>query len=102
MRFRVMIVSRAILMLAAIPVLAGAVMLLWNAVVPNTVSGAHPLDYLHALGLLVLSRILFGGFRGRPGWHRRQQWERWQSMTPDEREACRGRMGRWRHAPARD
>ena len=99
MRFRVMIVSRAILMLAAIPVLAGAVMLLWNAVVPNAVSGAHPLDYLHALGLLVLCRILFGGFRGRPGWHRREQWERFQGMTPEERDAFRERMrSRWHGA----
>jgi hypothetical protein len=95
-------VSKAVLMLVAVPVLAGAVMLLWNAVVPNAFTGAHPLDYLHALGLLVLSRILFGGFRGRPGWHRRQQWERWQAMTPEERDACRGRRGSWRHAHGRE
>lgn len=96
MRYKVRIVSKAALLMLAIPLLGGAVMLLWNAVVPLALTGAHPVDYLHALGLLVLCRILFGGFRGRPGWHRREQWERFQGMTPEEREAFRERVrSRW-------
>ena len=79
-------IGKAVLFLAAIAVLGGVVMLLWNEVMPLLFSGAHPVDYLHALGLLVLSRILFGGFRGGGGWHGRRQWRRLQAMTPEERE----------------
>lgn len=37
---------------------------------------------------LVLSAILFGGFRGRSGW---QGWRRrrWEAVTPEEREQLR-------------
>ena len=45
------------------------------------------LDYVHALGLLILCRLLFGGFRGRGFGDRRGHWEKWQAMTPEEREA---------------
>jgi len=76
---------RAMLAVVALAVLAGMVMLLWNAVVPVALAGARPIDYLHALGLLILSRILFGGFRGHGGWHARRRWGRWQAMTPEER-----------------
>jgi hypothetical protein len=61
-------------------------MALWNWVIPAVFVGGRAIDYLHALGLLVLSRILFGGFRGRGGWHGRGPWRRWERMTPDERE----------------
>jgi len=48
-----------------------------------------------AVGILVLSKILFGGFRGRPGPHmywRRRMMERWEQMTPEEREKFRQGM----------
>jgi len=72
-----------VLILAAIAVLGYAVMVLWNAVVPGVFSGARTLNYPQALGLLVLSRILFGGFRrgGVPG----RRWQRLESLTPEER-----------------
>ena len=98
MRFKARFLGRAILLAAAAAILAFFVMLLWNAVAISAFAGARPLDYVHALGLLVLSRILFGGFRGPPGWHRRRQWEKWQAMTPEEREAFRGRMDCGRRA----
>jgi hypothetical protein len=66
-------------------VLGAAVMVLWNLVVPGVFTGSHAIDYPHALGLLVLSRILFGGFRGRGGWGR-HRWEKWAAMSPEERE----------------
>ena len=37
------------------------VMLLWNALLPP-VLGLHTVTYWQAVGLLILSRILFGGF----------------------------------------
>jgi hypothetical protein len=84
----------AVLVLAAAAVLGAVVMVLWNAIVPALFTGAHSIDYLHALGLLVLSRILFGGFRGRGGWHGRRHFARWEAMTPEEREKFR-RCGSW-------
>jgi hypothetical protein len=102
MRIKVFVLSRAVLLLSAVPLFAFFVMLLWNSVATGAFTGARPIDYVHALGLLVLSRILFGGFRGAPGWHRRRQWEKWQAMTPEERESFRGRMGCTRHTNTRE
>ena len=95
MTFKFRFLSKAVLILAAIAVLGWLVMLLWNAVVPAVFAGSHPVDYLHALGLLILSRILFGGFHGRGG-RRGQRWEKWQAMTADEREQFRQNMRRGR------
>ena len=78
--------------IAVVAALGAVVMLLWNAIVPDVFTAAQPIDYLHALGLLVLSRILFGGFRGHGGWHRGMHghrhghWAKWKAMTPEERE----------------
>ena len=44
-------------------VLGFIVMNLWNWLVPS-VFGWHSITFWQALGLLVLSKILFGGFRG--------------------------------------
>ena len=86
--------GKGLLMIVAVAVLGALVMLLWNAVVPELVAGARTIDYLHALGLLVLCRILFGGLRGHPGWHGRRHWGRWSALTPEEREQFR-RGGPW-------
>ena len=86
MMFKARYLGKAVIVLVAAAALGGAVMLLWNAVLPAVFSGARSIDYLQALGLLILSRILFGGFRGYGGWHGRRHWARWQAMTPEERE----------------
>lgn len=72
----------ALLVVVGIAVLGGVVMLLWNWLVPELFSGGREIGYLQALGLLVLSRILFGGLRGHGRWHH----HRWERMTPEERE----------------
>jgi hypothetical protein len=77
--------GKAVLVLAIGALAAGLVMVLWNTVAVTAFSGAHTLDYVHALGLLVLCRLLVGGFGGR-GHGRRAHWEKWQAMTPEERE----------------
>jgi hypothetical protein len=62
------------------------VMSLWNGVlVPALHVGA--LNFWQGLGLLVLSRLLFGGFRGGTwGGHRGGPWkEKWRHMSDDER-----------------
>jgi hypothetical protein len=67
------------------------VMHLWNWLLPP-LFGWRPIGFWQALGLLVLCRILFGGFGGhgrdRRG-KRRREFERWEQMTPEEREKLR-------------
>jgi hypothetical protein len=68
-----------------------AVMTLWNWLMP-VLFGLRLIDYWQALGILVLSKLLFGGYRGRPGssgfWRHRMM-ARWEQMTPEEREKFR-------------
>lgn len=66
---------------------------LWNYLMP-AIFGLHVITFWQAVGLLVLGRLLFGGFRPRPGafgW-RRKMMERWEQMTPEEREKFREGM----------
>ncbi len=66
---------------------------LWNWLIPG-VFGWRPIDFIQALGLLVLCRILFGGFHRHGGhghWRHRMQ-ERWARMSPEERERFRAGM----------
>ena len=76
-------------------VLGYVVMHLWNWLLP-AVFGWHVINYWQALGILALTRLLFGGFRGHRGggmhWRRRMA-ERWEQMTPEEREKFRQGMG---------
>jgi hypothetical protein len=73
---------------------------LWNWVMPLTF-GLRPITYGQAVGLLLLSWLLFGGPRGwfpGTGHWRHRRWERWQQMTPEEREKFRqGMRGRCGH-----
>jgi hypothetical protein len=93
-RFKVVL-----LVVAAVLVFGFVVMSLWNWLMPS-LFGWRVINFWQALGLLLLCRILFGGFRGRPAGHmywRRRMIERWEQMTPEEREKFRqGMLGRWR------
>lgn len=72
-----------------------AVRLLWNWLLPS-LFGWPLIGFWQALGLLALCRILFGGLgthgSGRSRLRRRLA-ERWDSLTPEERERLRGRLG---------
>jgi len=89
-------VKIAVIAAVAAAVLGFLVMGLWNWLGP-AVFGLRTITFWQALGVLILSKILFGGFRGRPGygghWRRRMS-ERWQQMTPEEREQFRQGMFR--------
>jgi hypothetical protein len=76
-------------MLVLFIAIGGEVVLhLWNWLLP-ALFGWPQITFWQALGLLALCRILFGGFGGR-GFHRsnfrRRMAERWERMTPEERE----------------
>jgi Ca2+/H+ antiporter, TMEM165/GDT1 family len=86
----------------AILVFGGVVMLLWNNVLAQ-VTHVSTITFIQALGILVLAKILFGGFRG--GWgSRRYYWkqrmrDKWNSMTPEQRDKFKQewqkRCGHW-------
>ena len=86
----------ALLVVAGLAVFSFVVMSLWNWLIPG-IMGWKAIDFWQALGLLVLTRLLFG-FRGFGGWrHHRHHWkermrERWMAMTPEEREKFREGM----------
>jgi len=75
-----------------------AVMLLWNGLMP-ALFGLKTIHYLQAVAMLVLARVLVGGFHHGPGGllhRRRRMLERWDRMTPEEREKFRqGFRGRF-------
>jgi Ca2+/H+ antiporter, TMEM165/GDT1 family len=79
-------------------------MYLWNWLMPYLFH-LPEITFKMAIGLVILSKILFGGFRGGRGghWGRRKYWKaKWESMTPEEREQfkttfaerCRHKWGR--------
>lgn len=95
------VVKALVIAAIAIPVFGWVVMSLWNWLMP-TVFSLPPIGFWQALGLFLLSRILFGGFGGDGGRRHgaRHLRERWELMTPEERERFRAGMeGREPHAP---
>jgi hypothetical protein len=88
------------IMLAMCAVFGAAVMLLWNALLPPLFAFPQ-IDYLQAAGLLILTRILFGGIGGgwrghgrhRGAWkgghifyHGNKLRDKWMNMSEDERK----------------
>jgi hypothetical protein len=75
------------------------VMLLWNALMPE-IFHLPIINFGQALGLLVLSKILFSSFRGGGprGRMKDKLRDKWMNMTPEEREKFKqewgGRCGR--------
>lgn len=85
-----------ILAIAAVLLFGAVVQWLWNAILPPLTS-AGIITYWQSVGLLVLCRILFGGFRGGSNggnrWNSRRKWDapppqsrdRWMQMSEEER-----------------
>lgn len=80
-----------VLVVVGIAALGWVVMALWNWLVPSLFAGVKEISYLQALGVLVLSKILFGGMRGH-GCHGRWHRSRLENMTPEEREKFKAGM----------
>jgi hypothetical protein len=89
----------------AIALFSYVVMSLWNSILPAVIH-VGTITFWQAVGILLLSKILFGGLPG--GWGRRQHWkgrmaEKWQNMTPEQREKFqqqwKERCGHWGKTP---
>ena len=70
-------------------VLGNVIMYLWNEILAEA-TGVKTLNFWEAIGLFILIRILFGGFRFGPrhgGWQRsRKHWRgKWMNMSDEER-----------------
>ena len=78
----------------ALATLSALVMLLWNWLVP-AIFGVPGITFFQAAGILILAKILFGGWGS---WrHKKQYWQekmrrRVASMTPEERERFKARF----------
>jgi hypothetical protein len=100
----IVIAPLAIAGMALFTAIGGQIVLhLWNWLLPE-LFGWRQITFWQALGILLLCRILFGGF----GFHgsgrshiRRRMHERCQNMTPEERERFRqGMRARWGFGPS--
>lgn len=81
-----------------ISVFGSITMLLWNWLVPEIFNGPV-ITFWQALGLLLLSKLLFGGFGGRrfgghggAHWKHHRFYERLSKMSLEERERFKARM----------
>jgi hypothetical protein len=92
-KYRLLKAARVALFVAmAAGVIGWVVMSLWNFLLPG-LFGWRSISFAQALGVLILSRILFGSMRGpgmwgAPPW-RRHLHARWEQMTPEERAKFR-------------
>ena len=84
----------------AIFVFGSVIMLLWNNVLA-VVLHISTVTFWQGLGILVLSKILFGSFSGGGGSHRYfwKQRMMWNNMTPEQKEKFKAewknRSRRW-------
>jgi hypothetical protein len=96
-RYRLLRVLKiALFATLAVTAFSFLVMSLWNVLMPG-IFAVRTISFWQALGLLVLSKILFGGFRPHTGGGprgRRRLMERWEQMTPEEREKFKQGMRR--------
>ena len=77
-------------------------MWLWNSLVPG-IFGLTALNFWQTLGLMVLGRLLTGGFAKHGGSGRfrgKFMRERWQNMSEAERQQYMQRWGRHRCGPS--
>jgi Ca2+/H+ antiporter, TMEM165/GDT1 family len=87
--------KRRFLFMFLIPIIFLAVtfvvMFLWNTILPDVIH-VGVINYWQALGILVLSRILFGGFgHGKSGHNHhfakaRELREKWGNMSDEEKQ----------------
>src|ERR1700709_1382133 len=84
-----------LLAIVGILVFGSIVMLLWNALMPYLFH-LPLISFWQALGLLLLTKILFGGFRGGGprGRFKDKMKQKWMNMTPAQKEKFKEERGR--------
>ncbi|WP_198652157.1 hypothetical protein [Chitinophaga deserti] len=82
-----------------VTLLGFGIMMLWNWLIPELFNGPV-INFWQALGLFILSKLLFGGFpkdHDKGGWKKRK-WERMQAkmehMSPEEKEKLKSHFDR--------
>jgi hypothetical protein len=94
-----------VLFLMAMFVFGLVVMLLWNWLIPTLFSGPE-ITYWQGIGLLLLSRILLGGFskhrhcgHGHPAHWKKRFEKKWDNLSPEKKEKIRqkfkNKCGEW-------
>ncbi len=74
-------------------VLGLSIMFLWNLLLPSILH-LPEINYWQALGLFLLSRMLFGRFGGWGSRMRRARFARgWGSLTPEEQQRFQNALG---------
>ena len=100
------IIGFSLLGIIIVALLGYTVMFLWNHILVSVVS-VSVINFWQAMGILALSKILFGGFHGRcsscKGGHwKNEMKEKWQGMSDEEREKIkqewRNRCRVWKKA----
>ena len=90
-----MFIGIGILCTAAFGLFILGLQYLWNWVVPG-IFGWSLINYWQALGLFVLSKILFKGFvfngGHRGGWGSYRWKKKWETMSPEDRERFKQKM----------
>lgn len=93
-RFRIWKAVKVLVMIAiAVTLFGEIVMRLWNWLMPGLFH-LPMITFVQALGLLVLSKLLFGGFHrhsGGRGWRRGMN-QPWEQMSQEERERFRAAL----------
>jgi hypothetical protein len=85
-----------LMVVCGIAVLGGLVMGLWNWLMPALFDGVREISFIQALGLLLLSKILFGGFRGRGHFHGHfHRRFHGADLSEEERQKLHGGWHRW-------
>ena len=83
------VVGFIILAIAGVLLISFIVMNLWNTVLVAAVN-VRAINFGQALGIFLLAKILFGfrggGWRGRGSYWNKQMREKWQTMSPEEKE----------------
>jgi len=91
-KFRLLI---PLFILGIVALVALAVYGLWNGVLTDVLP-VKAITYWQAVGILILSKILFGGFPGRGRGHfgppGRRMMKHWESLSPEQREKLREKM----------
>jgi hypothetical protein len=100
-RFVKVLVMFVVIAPIAVFVMGEIVLHLWNWLTP-ALFGWKTITFWQAVGLLVLCRILFGRFGGRS--HGRSQIrhrmrERWEQMSPEQRDRMREKWQRFGFRP---